>query len=169
VEIVLPPDVGAALSFVDFSRGTFWGDVLVTRIAAPAAIPPLAFGRFASFQKPGAGAVTVTTAAGIVLTLDIRGCNFIQASLAAAGLNASIDRSTHFLFVAGPLLIGPNPIAIAPPMPANAGGPNGYQVSATPNTAAAIAASITGKLGGGFTLNAAAAGGGYDLLVSRAE
>lgn len=170
VTLALPPDPGLTVSFVDLSRGTFNGNVVLSRTVAPAALPPVCFGRGATFTKTAAASVSVTTVLAIVLNLDIRDCAIVQAALStSATAGASIDRSKHFIFTAGPLGLGPNPIAIVPPFPATAAGLTGYQVSTTCNTVAIVASSVTAKTSAGFTVNTAAPGAGYDFLVSRVE
>jgi hypothetical protein len=173
ISLVLPPDVGPTASVVDLSKGTFNGSVALSRVALPAGIPPVCFGRGSTFTSSAAGSVSVTTAGAIVLNLDIRDCAIIQAALATAGAGATIDRSKHFISLVGPLPLGPTLVPIVPPLPPPAPGPipGGYVVSVTPNTLAVISASVPSALKTpvSFTVVAAAAGAGYDFLLSRVE
>jgi len=163
----IPPDVGVGVTFVDFSKGTFLGTVVINRLVAPFVFPPVLIGRRAAFF------LTVNVNSGLAtLNLDVRDCVLVQANIAVAGA-ATIDRSSHFISAPGPLLLGANVIPIVPPFPAAAANVNcalGYQVSATPNAAIVIAGSVppATRLAGAFTVVAAGVGAGFDFLISRA-
>lgn len=176
ITLFVPPDTGAVPFVLDLSRGIFNGTLLLSRPAA-GLLPPVCFGRGASFTRAGPGfSVTVTAMlVGTVLNLDIRDCAIIQGALSTVGGlgTSSIDRSKHFISLAAPLGPGPIVVPIVPPFPAPVPGPvpGGYTVSVTPNAGIVIAATVpsAAKLPGAFTVLPAAIGAGYDFLLSRVE
>jgi hypothetical protein len=164
VRIIFPAANIAAIPVFDGEYGIFFGNVQVSKTAAGAS---LAVAREANFRS---AVVAAGVHAGPNLDLDIRGSSFVQAALVVTA-PGTIDRSIHTFIGKATPGAGLTAIEFTPtgvPGPGNVPFPSAsYQVSATPNGAVTKACAVTAKLGTGFSLAKSAAGGTWDILVSR--
>jgi hypothetical protein len=102
---------------------------------------------------------TVTAGAGA--TADIRGSNYRQNSnLIGPG---AINRSLWNAAVAGPTVLGANPVVFNPPFP-DATYTANLQLTSGPGNAGTT---VTGKTGAGFTINEPVGGNAYDYSVTQ--
>lgn len=127
-------------------------------------------------ERTGASPITTATArqaafigtvtSNVQANLDIRGSWFNQANLVSGGTTGTIDRD-HHLFLAEPMPLAANVVAISVPFPASI--TSDYQIVVTPLSGPAADPYITAKGPTVFTVNLAAfpIPAGCDLLLVR--
>lgn len=129
--------------------------------AAPVSSDPAWTGSYLDTNSQFQSTITNASAAGLI---DVRACEILGGEAALVG-PGPIDRSLAMLPVFGPSAIGPNPVAIVPPL--SNGAYNVAVTDVTPGAPVPIGVAVTGKAGAGFVLTDLNAGRSYDLTVLK--